>query len=732
MPFPRTTRHDLLELLGAAGYVPGRLKELARALGVDQPGYRDLRRLVKELEREGLVVRLRNSRYALPGQVRQRVGVLRVHPRGFSFIAVPGAAADLFVPRDAKHDAIDGDTVRVEVVTDGPGGTPEGRVLEVVTPTARRFPGSLVRTGRRAAVEVDGGILDRQVRLDSGQVRDLADGTRVLVAVTERGWGDDGLRGEVVEVLGDPDDPRLDFPAVVRRYELPDEFPPAALAEAAALVSASIAASGVEAGSRLDLRAVRSFTVDPETARDYDDAVSLEPGTAGGWQVGVHIADVSHFVRPDTELDREARRRGTSVYLLDRVLHMLPEPLAGGLCTLKPGEDRLTLSVLIDLDDEGVVQDFRLVESIVHSAARLTYEQVQAVFDGRSGEAGSATALAEELEGMRRVSLLRRALRRARGALDFDLPEPRVDLDADSRPVALGRQPRLESQRLIEEFMLLANECVGQHAARHRLPVLYRIHRPPDREKLARILELAPGGARRGRTGVSPAELQRLLAELADRPDGPLLHRLVLQSLMRAEYAVDDVGHFGLACRRYVHFTSPIRRYPDLYVHRVLKQTLSAEGAVEAADGEMGLAELARSSSRAEQRAEEAERTYTRTKQLRFLEERLGQVFPGVVSGVVRGGFFVEVDGFMVEGFCPVRGLDDWYEFDERRRRLVGRRTRRTIQLGQRLQVRVTGVDWRAQDLDLVWVDRPASRPPVRTGRGRPPRPRLQRRRRRR
>jgi ribonuclease R len=723
--------------MGSPGYVPGRLKELARALGVGQPGYRDLRRLVKELERDGLVMRLRNSRYALPGQTRQRLGVLRVHPRGFGFVATPGAAADLFVPRDALRDAIDGDTVRVEVVTDGPSGEPEARILEVVTPTARRFPGSLVRgevppgvrAGRRAVVEVDGGILGRPVQVDPNQVKDLAEGTRVLVTVTDRRWGPDGLRGEVVEVLGKPDDPRLDFPAVVRRYELPDEFPPEAQAEAAALA----VSSGVAVGSRLDLRSTRAFTVDPETARDFDDAVSLEPGPAGGWKVGVHIADVSHFVQPGTELDREARRRGTSVYLLDRVLHMLPEPLSGEVCTLKPGVDRLTVSALVDLDEEGVVQGFRLVESIIRSAARLTYGQVQAFFDGRFGLAGPAVQLAEELEGMRRVSRLRRGLRRERGALDFDLPEPRVELDEESRPVALGQRPRLESHRLIEEFMLLANECVGQYAARHRLPVLYRIHRPPDREKLARILDLVPTARQRGRAGLTSTELQRLLADLAGRPDGPLLHRIVLQSLMRAEYAVEDAGHFGLACRRYVHFTSPIRRYPDLYVHRVLKQALAAPGTtgggVASEDGEPGLAELARSSSRTEQRAEEAERTYTRTKQLRFLEERLGQVLPGVVSGVVRGGFFIELAEFMVEGFCPVRGLDDWYEVDERRRRLVGRRTRRTIQLGQQVQVRLAGVDWRAQDLDLLLVDRPVSRAPVRTRRSRSPRPRPQRRR---
>lgn len=671
---------------------------------IPQAAYRDFRRLVKELESEGLVMRLRHNLYALPGGRPQMVGMLRVHPKGFGFVVGAGDQADVFVPKTELRQAIDGDQVRVEIISGaGEGKGPEGRIAEVVKETDRDFVGSFERRGRRWVVVVDDPAMGRDIYVDGGEKAELEEGMKVLVRITERGWGYDGLRGEIVEVLGFSTDPQLDFLTVVKRFDLPTEFPPAVKAE---VELADLDVEG-ELRHRRDLRFLACVTIDPVDARDFDDAVSLECVSGGGYRLGVHIADVSHFVQAGTGLDKEARNRGTSVYLLDRVIHMLPEELAAGLCSLLPGEERLAVSALAELDEGGELVGFEIVESVIRSRGRLTYEEVQAVFDEVEEGMGEARDFAELLREMLALSRKRRAIRRRRGSLDFDLPEPRVVLDDDGRPTALGREPRLESQQLVEEFMLLANECVGDHAGKDRLPVLYRIHGAPDPGKLKLLTDiLSPAKAKADKTGrIKPKELQVLLEQIGGRKDGPLLHKLLLQAMMKAEYAPVDIGHFGLACRRYLHFTSPIRRYPDLLVHRIFKAEMAGkmDGERRAALEEQ-LDQLGRWTSQCEQRAEQAERIYVKTKQLRYLEEYVGEVFPGLVSGVLRGGFFVEVGDFVVDGFCFLRNLDDYFEFDERRRRLVGRRTRRVIQLGMEVKVQITGVDWAAQEMDLLLV----------------------------
>lgn len=703
----RVSRERLVAHLAGPGYQPAKMKELARDLGVPQESYRDFRRLVKELEREGRLLCLRHNRYALPGVRDLVVGKLRVHPRGFGFVVAPDAPADLYIPRAGMAQAVDGDMVRAEVTgrgDDEDGRGLEGRILEVVAPAERTFVGTVERRGSGLAVAVDDPSVPRDIHLDGPLPDGLGQGYRVLVRITERGWGHDGLRGQVEEVLGRADEPRLDFLSVVKRFDLPLEMPAAVQQEEAEL-RLDVAA---EMPRRRDLRDLRCFTIDPVEARDFDDAVSVET-VADGYRLGVHIADVSHFVGPGTALDREAFQRGTSVYLLDQVVHMLPTSLAAGLCTLAPEAERLAVSVLVDLDRRGHVRQYEIVESVIRSVARLTYQQVQAAFDGVAAAAGAAAGLGDELEAMRRLARLRHRIRQVRGALDFDLPEPRVELDSLARPVSLGRYPRLESHRLVEEFMLVANECVGERAAQLRLPVLYRVHRPPHAGKLAAVAQIVPDFHVPSDANVHPADVQRLLARVVDRPDGQLVQRLLLQALRRAEYAVEDAGHFGLACRRYVHFTSPIRRYPDLLVHRVLKAHLHGQLTPSYRDDlERGMGWMARWTSQSEQRAEEAERMYVRIKQLRYMEEFVGREFDGRVSGVLRGGFFVELAELLVEGFCFVGSLGDYFDYDERRLRLVGRRTRRLVQLGMPVRVRIAGVDWKAQKMDMALVGQPA------------------------
>jgi ribonuclease R len=698
------TRQTILDYMQTPNFRPGKMKEWAREMGVPQATYRDFRRMVKELEEEGLVVSLRHNRYSPVNSAKVGiVGVLRVHPRGFGFVITEGNKEDIFIPPGGLREGVDGDQVRVEVTIEGEGEKgPEGHVVEVVKRTKRKFVGTFLRRGRRMVVEVDDPGLGRDIFLNALSIEEVHEGEKVLVRITERGWGYDGLQGEITEVLGDPEDPGLDFLSTIRRFDLPVDFSTVVMEEMAG-VSLNI---DREREQRADLRSLCCLTIDPEEARDFDDAVSVETLAGGGYRLGVHIADVSHFVQPGTALDREACARGTSVYLIDRVIHMLPERLAAELCTLKSGEDRLAVSVSIEMDAAAEVVGFELQESVIRSAGRLTYREVQAVFDGEDEEMGGAVGFSEPLQLLRQISKKRGTVRRRRGALDFDLPEPRVEVDAKGVPTGLGRYPRLESHRLIEECMLVANECVGRYLGERGLPVLYRIHRAPDWEKLQRVADLLPNFKLEKGAVMQPRDLQLLLRQVEGRKDGPLLNKLMLQALRRAEYAPEDMGHFGLACKGYLHFTSPIRRYPDLLVHRVLKAHLSGDpdrGCVAGLRDQIDW--MGKWTSECERRAEEAERVYVRIKQLRYMENFVGEVFPGVVSGVLRGGFFVTVGDFMVDGFCFLRDMEDYFEFDAQRHRLRGRKTGKVIQLGLPVDVKIAGVDWKAQEMDLLLVN---------------------------
>ncbi|MFL2540817.1 MAG: ribonuclease R family protein [Candidatus Latescibacterota bacterium] len=537
------------------------MKDLARAMGINQIQYRDFRDLVKEMVREGLLVRGHHSRYMPPSALNQVVGRLKVHARGFALLTNSSGKSDVFIPARDLAEALDGDLVRVALTgASSKRGEPLGRIVEIVEQVHGEFIGTYRVRGRRHLVVADEIGINRDIFLDgkpkpAGRVQE---GYKVVVRILERAQGYDGLRGELVEILGDPDDPRLDFLSLVRRFDLQVEFTETALREVDKV------RIDLELARREDLRQLICFTVDPDEARDFDDAVSIQTSENGHSVIGVHIADVSHFVPQGSALDEEARQRGTSVYLLDKVIHMLPPRLAAEICTLAPGEDRLAISIFVEVDGNGRRVDYRICESVIHSAGRLTYGQVQRVFDGDVGAVGAAAEFATELESMRQLARQLTQIRMERGALDFAIDQPRVEVDSESRPIGLGRYPRWESHRLIEEFMLLANECVADFSLRRNLPALFRIHRPPSAAGLAELagivssarVEIGPDDE------VRPKDLQLFLKQIAEREDAALINKIVLKAMSRAEYARLNLGHFGLACPGYLHFTSPIRRYP--------------------------------------------------------------------------------------------------------------------------------------------------------------------------
>src|SRR5690606_19256622 len=513
------------------------------------------------------------------------------------FVVPEDGGADLFIPADGLGSAVNGDRVVARIEKKRRGQRREGRVIRVLERARETIVGTYHPARNFGFVTPEDRKLTRDVFVPPGLEKDAAEGDLVVVRVTSWGDGHLGPAGEVERVLGAAGQPGVDVLGVIYGHELPVEFPPEVAAEAEALRDRGITAADLE--GRLDLRDELIFTIDPADAKDHDDALSVKRIGDDEWEVGIHIADVSAYVTPGSALDAEALRRSTSIYLVDRVIPMLPEPLSSGLCSLQPGEDRLALSLLIRLGADGRARTHRLARSVIRSRHRLSYDDAQQVLDGTGSIDREVDAALRDLLALSRAL---RALREARGSLDFDLPEARVVLNTRGEPTDIQRVLRLETHRLVEDFMLLANETIAARAARRRVPFVYRIHERPDADRMQQLREfIATLGLRLGGgKAPRPKDLQRLLAEVRGRPEEGLVSTVVLRSMKQARYSVENAGHFGLAARYYAHFTSPIRRYPDLAVHRLVGQAFIDREPVPAELAEDVLPGVARISSERE------------------------------------------------------------------------------------------------------------------------------------
>ena len=699
------TREQITAFIRDSEYTSLKMKELARKLGIAQADYGRFRTRIREMAAEGILVKAEGNRYTVPARLSGDMGLLRVHKKGFGFVSVAGKEADFFIGKGEMNGALDGDTVRVE--SRGywsKEGLPQGYVTEVVAESKKEFIGLLQRRGNRWIVNVDNEGLSSDIFVEVQDIENAVEGYRVAARVIDRKGPFRGLVGEITDVLGDPNSAQLDYDTVVRRFGIQEDFSKDALND----VRGQTDLEG-ELRFRRDLRSQPCVTIDPEMARDYDDAVGIERTDENGYRLYVHIADVSHYVGEQTALDREASRRGCSVYLIDRVVHMLPEDLAAKQCSLVPGEDRLTITVEIAMGADGQVTKSDIYESVICSQARLSYKQVQAVLDGNETNNSQIVDWKERLLWMAELSQLRQKIRLHRGSLDIDIPEPEITLDAQGEPVSIGRYPRWDSNRLIEEFMLVANECVGRFCTKLNLPVLYRVHAPPAADKVEAVFKLQERRQKQGKVNpqkLKPKDFQRLLLQYNTLPNAALYSKLLLRSLSRAEYKPEDGGHFGLGCAQYLHFTSPIRRYPDLLVHRVLKGVMRrSQNSDENQSQWSDMAELGRQSSNLERKAEAAERTYKKMKQLRYMERHIGDAFDGVVSGVLRSGFFVEIEAVLVEGYVSSADLAQPVDFDSETQRLILRHTRKAIGLGMSVRVVVCAVDLNALEMDLTLAE---------------------------
>ena len=629
-------------------------------------------------------------------------GRLACHPDGYGFVIPedPKLEEDVFVPPKKMGNAVDGDTVRVRLIPSRRRrkkgrGSLEGEVVEVLSRGRETLVGKLFHHRQDIYVAPLDSRYYYTVRLVDEEAKKIKEGMIVFVSITAQPGRHQTPLGTIKEVLGDPDDPEIQYKIVCYQHQIPMEFTAPVLREA----EAASEPDPEEIQSRVDFRTLPTVTIDGETAKDFDDAVSIEKQKNGNYQLWIHIADVSHYVPSDSALDREAFHRGTSVYFPDRAIPMLPEKLSNQLCSLNPGVDRLTMSVVMEIDAQGNLQSGDFCRSVIHSNERMTYTTVRKILIDRDEQLRNQyEELLENFTWMLELSRILTAKRLERGAIDFDIPEAEIEygLHGEIRDVVPAE--RNEAHRMIEEFMLLANETVAQYLDQHQIPLIYRVHEEPDGAKLE---EFQATAARFGyalkpdsRGNYPSKAFQKLVFQLAGKPEERFLSYLMLRSFKQAQYSDVQQGHFGLASPCYTHFTSPIRRYPDLVVQRILKMALERTASGVKADRFYArLQEMAAQSSERERRAMEAEREIMRWLMAQFMADRLGEEYEALIIGVRRNGFFVELLEHFVEGFVPVEIiLDDSYVFNQRYHYLMGQNTGKTYRIGDRLQVQVVKV----------------------------------------
>ena len=726
----------LLTLMKDPTYVPMKLKELAMLLGVPKEQRKDLEEVLNELVASGKVGISKKGKYAR-SEVFAQTGIFSAHHRGFGFVTIEGCDGDLFVPPDDTGDAMDGDTVQVIIDENGRGGRAEARVLKVLKHANETLIGTFEKNKSFGFVIPDNPRITMDIFIPQGKENGAVSGHKVVVKLDTYATRNKNPEGHVQEILGHINDPGVDILSIVRAYGLPEEFPEDVMEEvshAPEELSADYVAEEIGKNGRVDLRDVPMVTIDGEDAKDLDDAVSVSKETINGetiYHLGVHIADVSHYVKEGTPLDAEAYKRGTSVYLVDRVIPMLPHRLSNGICSLNAGCDRLAMSCLMDIDEKGIIVGHKICESVVRIDRRMTYTAVNAILEAKNGTEEPQTDAPEKEKSKEKAEFAKKCLeeyadfvpmfllldetarvlrkkRMARGAVDFDFPECKIILDAKGRPVEIRPYERNAATMLIEDCMLAANETVAEDYYWQQIPFLYRSHEKPDGEKIKRfgILINNFGYSIRLQNGeLHPKEMQKLLEKAAGSPEEALLARLALRSMKQAKYTTECMGHFGLAANYYTHFTSPIRRYPDLQIHRIIKENLHGGLTKKRiAHYEKILPEVAIWTSSRERLADEAERETDKAKKVQFMERHIGEEFTGVISGISNYSFYVELPN-TVEGMVRLANLDgDYYVFDEEHYELVGERTRKKFKLGQTVKIQVVSVDRYLKTIDFLPV----------------------------
>lgn len=702
-------KERILAYMESEGYVPIKRRDMRAMLSVPQEDREKFENLINELIAEGRVFETKKGKLASPKDLQMATGTFIGHARGFGFVTPDAGGEDIFIPASETMGAMQKDRVLYKVLHKAEKGKKaDGVIVRILERGQQRIVGTFEAGSKGYGfVVADDKKIAKDIFISRENTKGAVTGHKVVVEITDYGEDRRNPEGKVIEILGHINDPGVDILSVIRRYELAVEFPEEVYAEIEHL---GIEVAEADKKGREDLRDLLTITIDGADAKDLDDAVSLKRLGNGNFELGVHIADVSHYVRENTALDKEAYARGTSVYLVDRVIPMLPHKLSNGICSLNPHVDRLALSCLMEVNGRGEVVSHRILESVINSDYRMTYTAVREILeDGAPALLEQYAEILPMLEDMEEMRQILGEKRRKRGSVNFDLPESKIILDENGKPIDIKPYEKSIATNMIEEFMLVCNETIAENSFWQEMPFMYRSHQEPDEDKLEKMEQFLRGFGyylRKKDGEIHPRELQKVLQKAEETDEERIITRMVLRSMMQARYTAENGGHFGLAAKYYCHFTSPIRRYPDLEIHRMIKKMLHGELDEKAsAYYRRKMPDWAKHCSKQERVAEDAERDTDALKKVEFMEDKVGQIYEGIISGVTNWGIYVELPN-TIEGMVALSQMDDdYYEFDEKKMLVFGKRTKKSYRLGDKVVVSVAKVDRMMGTIDFVFEE---------------------------
>lgn len=695
----------LIEMIKDPDYRPLKFKEFVDVLQVPREEKHELRDLLNELISEGKIVCDSKGRFKLLG-AGVLVGTYSGTQKGFGFVIVEGEEDDYFIPESANGGALHGDTVTIKVSTEKTGKRKEAEVISILKRGKDEIVGTFQKSKSFGFVVPDNLKFAKDIFIPKEFTKGAVDGHKVVVKITDYKKGDKNPEGKIIEILGHINDPGVDIMSVIRANDLPLEFPHEVMRSLDQIPDEVVSK---DMAGRLDLRDVQIVTIDGEDTKDIDDAISLSM-KGENYELGVHIADVTNYVLENSPLDKEALKRGTSVYLVDRVIPMLPHKLSNGICSLNEGVDRLALSCIMEIDKKGTVVGHRIAETVINSNRRMTYTSVKKIVeDNDEVEKKKYEELVPMFLLMEELADILKEKRNKRGSINFDFPESKIILDRNGKPLDIKPYERNKATRIIEEFMLIANETIAENFFWQELPFVYRTHDNPDPEKITALgifINNFGYTIKSNQEEIHPKELQKLLVKIEGTPEEALISRLTLRSMKQARYSTICTGHFGLSAKYYCHFTSPIRRYPDLQIHRIIKENLHGK-LVEKRITHYNniLPDVADHTSKTERRADESEREVEKLKKVQYMEQFIGDTFEGVISGITNWGMYIELPN-TVEGMVRVADMqDDYYFYDEEHYQMVGEHTKKTYKLGEKVMIEVVGTDPIMKAIDFRLLD---------------------------
>lgn len=701
-------KQKILAYMKSADYIPLKRKEMRIVLSVPDADKEEFEQMITALIAEGKIIETKRGKLFAPKALQMATGTFLSHAKGFGFVTPEEGGNDIFIPASETNGAMQKDKVLYKVIQkSGDGKKAEGTIIKVLERANSRIVGLFEQVKGYGFVIADDKKFAKDIFIAKELTMGAVTGHKVVVEITDYGADRRNPEGKIVEILGHINDPGVDILSVIKRYDLAVEFEKEVYQE---IENLETEVKEEDKIGREDLRDVLTITIDGEDAKDLDDAVSLQMLQNGNFELGVHIADVSHYVRFNTELDKEAYRRGTSVYLVDRVIPMLPHKLSNGICSLNPHTDRLALSCIMEIDHRGQVIDHKVVNSVIHSDYRMTYTAVREILeDGTPALLTEYQEIVPMLQDMNKLRMVLAEKRKKRGSVNFDLPESKIILDENGKPIDIRPYERSIATNLIEEFMLVCNETIAENFFWQEVPFVFRSHQEPDEEKTEKMEQFLCGFGYRVKKKdgeLHPREIQKVLSEIEGKTEERVITRVVLRSMMQARYTADNQGHFGLAAKYYCHFTSPIRRYPDLQIHRLIKMILAGEMNGKKEESlRRKMPEIAAHCSKRERIADEAERDTDNLKKVEYMMDKVGEYYEGIISGVTSWGIFVELPN-TVEGMVALAQMDDdYYEFEEKNMLVFGRKSGKIYRLGDTVEVMVAKVSKEMGTIDFVFAE---------------------------